>query len=101
MEVNIKDLDNKKYIKLVGNLDGVSSNEVTEKILEVAENNNNIVIDMGECPYVSSAGLRTLLTIGKSVKLKKGHMHIINLVDEVKEIMEMTGFANIFKEFEN
>ena len=43
MEVNIKDLDNKKYIKLVGDLDGVSSNEVTEKILEVAENNNNIV----------------------------------------------------------
>lgn len=101
MEVNIKDLDNKKYIKLIGDLDGVSSNEVTEKILEVAENNNNIVIDMAECPYVSSAGLRTLLTIGKSVKLKKGHMNIINLVDEVKEIMEMTGFSNIFKEFEN
>lgn len=56
---------------------------------------------MAECPYVSSAGLRTLLTIGKSVKLKKGQMHIINLVEEVKEVMEMTGFGNIFKEFEN
>lgn len=101
MEINIKDIDNKKYIKLVGDLDGVSSNDVTEKVLEVAKNNNNLVIDMSECPYVSSAGLRTLLTIGKSVKLKNGHMNIINLADEVKEVMEMTGFGNIFKEFEN
>ena len=101
MEVNIKDNNGEKYIKLIGDLDGVSSNDVTEKVLKVAEENSKIVIDMAECPYVSSAGLRTLLTLGKSVKLKKGQMHIINLVEEVKEVMEMTGFGNIFKEFEN
>ena len=55
---------------------------------------------MSECPYVSSAGLRTLLTIGKKVKINKGHMNIINLSEEVKDVMEMTGFGGIFKEFE-
>jgi len=101
MEVNIKDIKNKKYIELIGNLDGNSSNDVTEKILDVLKDNNDIVIDMSDCPYVSSAGLRTLLTIGKSIKMKSGHMSIINLVEEVKEIMEMTGFGGIFKGFED
>lgn len=100
MEINIKDMENKSYIELIGRLDGNSSNEVTDEVLEALDKNNNIVIDMSECPYVSSAGLRTLLTIGKKVKINKGHMNIINLSEEVKDVMEMTGFGGIFKEFE-
>ena len=100
MQLDIKDVNDKKYIKLIGNLDGISSSDVTDKILKEIEGDNSIVIDMSDCPYVSSAGLRTLLTIGKSIKMKNGNMHIINLVEEVKEIMDMTGFGNIFKSFE-
>lgn len=33
--------------------------------------------------------------------MKSGHMNIVNLVEEVKEVMEMTGFSNIFKGFEH
>ena len=100
MDVVCKEVNNKKYIKLNGNLDGLSSNEVKDKILKEIKNDSEIVIDMENCPYVSSAGLRTLLTVGKSIKMKNGHMSIINLVDEVKDIMDITGFANIFKSFE-
>ena len=101
MEVSIKDVNHKKYIELKGKLDSNSSNEVTEKILDVIKDESDITIDMSECSYVSSAGLRTLLTIGKSIKMKSGHMSIINLVEEVKEVMEMTGFSNICKGFEH
>ncbi len=100
MDVNIKDMKDKKYIQLIGRLDGNSSNDVTEKVLDALNESNSIVIDMEECPYVSSAGLRSLLTIGKSVKMKSGHMNIINLGEDVKEIMEITGFSGIFKGFE-
>ena len=81
MNVNIKDMEDKKYIQLIGNLDGNSSNDVTEQVLDILNESNNIVIDMGKCPYVSSAGLRSLLTIGKTIKL--------------------TGFSGIFKGFED
>ena len=100
MEVIIKDVKGKKYIELKGKLDSNSSNNVTEKILDVIKEESDITIDMSKCSYVSSAGLRTLLTIGKIVKMKSGHMNIINLVEEVREVMEMTGFGNIFKDFE-
>lgn len=100
MEIDIKDINGKKYITLNGKLDSNCSNEVTEKILNTVKENPNIVIDMKDCSYVSSAGLRTLLTIGKTIKMKSGCMNIINLVDDVKEIMDMTGFGSIFKSFE-
>ena len=101
MNVNIKDMEDKKYIQLIGNLDGNSSNDVTEQVLDILNESNNIVIDMGKCPYVSSAGLRSLLTIGKTIKLNSGHMNIINLSEDVKEVMEITGFSGIFKGFED
>ena len=101
MQLDIKEKNDEKYIKLIGNSDGICSNDVTEQILNEIDQNENIVIDMSDCPYVSSAGLRTLLTIGKSIKMKNGHMNIVNLVEDVKEIMEMTGFGKIFKGFEN
>lgn len=101
MEVRVRDINNNKYIELNGKLDSNSSNEVTKKILDIIKDESSITIDMRKCSYVSSAGLRTLLTIGKSIKMKSGHMNIINLVEEVKEVMEMTGFGNIFKEFEH
>ena len=94
MNVNIKDMEDKKYIQLIGNLDGNSSNDVTEQVLDILNESNNIVIDMGKC-------LRSLLTIGKTIKLKSGHMNIINLSEDVKEVMEITGFSGIFKGFED
>lgn len=101
MEVKVRDNDNRKYIELIGNLDGNSSNEVTDAILKIIEDTSNITIDMSMCPFVSSAGLRTLLTIGKNIKIKNGDMIIVNLADEVRDVMEMTGFSAIFKGFEN
>ena len=49
MDVNIKDMKDKKYIQLIGRLDGNSSNDVTEKVLDALNESNSIVIDMEEC----------------------------------------------------
>lgn len=100
MEIKVSDKDSGKYIELIGNLDGGSSDQVTEQVLSILEASKKIIIDMEECLYVSSAGLRTLLTIGKNIKMKNGDMTIINLSEEVKDVMEMTGFSGIFKGFE-
>lgn len=101
IELLIKDKEGRKYVEFIGNLDGGSSNDVTDQMLELVNANSKITIDMARCPYVSSAGLRTLLTIGKSIKMKSGDMNIINLTEDVKDVMVMTGFSGIFKGFEN
>lgn len=100
MNINVSNDGARLIIQLIGNLDGISSEMVTEKLIELIKNDTYITIDMTECLYVSSAGLRTLLTIGKTVKMKGGEMNIVNLNEEVKDVMEMTGFSSIFKGFE-
>ena len=101
MNIDIKEEKNRKVVGIIGNLDGNTSEEARDKILAAVEDGTNLTLDMQECPYVSSAGLRTILTIGKSIKLVGGEMDIINLSDEVRDVMDMTGFSTIFKTFES
>lgn len=87
------------HVQLIGDLDGHSSDAVTTELLELIKPHCKLFIDMKECPYVSSAGLRTLLTVGKNTKIQEGEMHILNLQEEVKDVMVMTGFSGIFESF--
>lgn len=100
MDICINEKNGRKFVSLDGNLDGISSDDVVTRLIEIIEDEIKLTLDMSKCLYVSSAGLRAILTIGKSVKMAKGEMQIINLCDEVKDIMNMTGFSDIFKTFE-
>lgn len=100
MDIKISEDNGKKYVYFIGNLDGNSSNEAASKVTALVDEGVKLVINMTECTYVSSAGLRALLMIGKTVKMKGGSMKFENLCDEVADVMKMTGFAEIFKDFE-
>ena len=101
MDITITIKDGIKTLELNGRLDGVSSEEAAQKMLAEIDDNVNLVIDMTNCQYVSSAGLRVLLMVGKRIKMQSGTMKFINLCEEVEEVMEITGFGEIFKGFEN
>ena len=101
MEIKISNNNEIKNIILIGNLDGNSSEQTANTIINEIYENIKLVIDMTMCTYVSSAGLRALLMIGKNVKMKSGTLKFLNLSDEVKDVMEMTGFLSIFMNFEN
>lgn len=99
MDIKFSEKDGVKYAKFIGNLDGNSSEKASGEVIENLNDDISLIIDMTECTYVSSAGLRALLLIGKNVKMKNGTMKFVNLCDEVTDIMEMTGFAGMFKSF--
>ena len=52
------------------------------------------ILDIKNLEYISSAGLRVLLGAQKKM-LKVGSMKVINVCEEVMEVFEMTGFADI------
>ena len=54
----------------------------------------NLVLDVKGMEYISSAGLRVLLAAQKKMQ-KIGSMKVINVCEEVMEVFEMTGFADI------
>ncbi len=54
-----------------------------------------VVLDIAEVPYMSSAGLRLLLTAHKSMAAKGGEFRIVNVQPSVGEVLAVTGFADI------
>ncbi len=54
-----------------------------------------VVIDLANVPYMSSAGLRLLLTAHKTMLAKGGELQIANVQDDVREVLDITGFSDI------
>ena len=93
MKIDLKKEDKKLTIKLGGKLDTNTSPDLDSKMSEL-EGMEEVVIDMKELDYISSAGLRVLLSMQK-VMNKQGKMTIINVCENVMDIFEVTGFSDI------
>ena len=80
-------------------LDSFNYQQVQEDILAILEKGYSAVLDMTACKYVSSTGLRVLL-YSKKVAASKGlKLYLVGMSDEVKDIMEVTGFDSFFDSF--
>ena len=79
-------------VSLEGRLDTVTAPEFERFLNENLEGVAQLVIDCAKLAYISSAGLRVLLTAHKKMK---GAMKLMNVCELVMEVFEMTGFADI------
>ena len=55
----------------------------------------HVVLDLADVPYMSSAGLRLLLSAHKTMLAKGGDLTIVNVQDVVREVLDITGFTGI------
>ncbi len=77
-----------------GRLDTTTSPELEATIKENIDGISSLMLDFAELTYVSSAGLRVLLSAQKTMN-KQGKMVLKNVNETVKEVFEITGFADI------
>ena len=94
MTIEIKRNTEETIIKLVGRLDTTTAPALDKTINDDIAGTKNLVLDVKELEYISSAGLRVLLGAQKKMQ-KIGSMKVINVCEEVMEVFEMTGFADI------
>ena len=94
MTIEIKKNAEETVIKLAGRLDTTTAPALDKTINEDIAGTKNLVLDVKELEYISSAGLRVLLGAQKKMQ-KIGSMKVINVCEEVMEVFEMTGFADI------
>ena len=92
MNIIVELLNNVANLKVEGRLDTITAPDLDKRIneLDVKE----IVLDLENLEYISSAGLRVLLSTHKKF-VKLNGMKVTNVKSEVMEIFEMTGFADI------
>ena len=81
-------------IEVAGRLDTTTAPALDKTINENINDTKNLVLDLKELKYISSAGLRVLLSAQKKMQ-NIGIMKVINVCVEIMEILEMTGFADI------
>ena len=94
----IKDLkETEADIKLEGRLDTTSAPQLEKELrslFQEAAELSLLTFDFGKLSYVSSAGLRMILTAQKEMK-KRGKMIIKNVNEIIMDVFEMTGFADM------
>ena len=94
MTIEIKKNAEETIIELVGRLDTISAPALDKTINEDIADTQNLVLDLKGVEYISSAGLRVLLAAQKKMQ-KTGSMKVTGVCDEVMDVFEMTGFADI------
>ena len=81
-------------IALEGRLDTTTAPDLEQALKESMDGANELTMDFGKLDYISSAGLRVLLSAHKTM-MKKDGMKVVNANEMVKEVFEVTGFADI------
>ena len=94
MTIEIKTNADATTIAVAGRLDTTTAPALEKAICEDIGDTKNLVLDLKSLEYISSAGLRVLLGAQKKMQ-KLGSMKVVNVCEEVMEVFEMTGFADI------
>ncbi|MBQ2391297.1 MAG: STAS domain-containing protein [Clostridia bacterium] len=94
MTIEIMKSEEETIIEIVGRLDTITAPALDKTINEDIGNAKNLILDVKGMEYISSAGLRVLLAAQKKMQ-KIGSMKVTGVCEEVMEVFEMTGFADI------
>jgi anti-sigma B factor antagonist len=94
MTIEIKKNANELTIEVAGRLDTITAPVLEKTIGENIGSAESLILNLKGLEYISSAGLRVLLATQKKLQ-KVGTMKLIGVCEEVMEVFEMTGFADI------
>ncbi len=94
MKINKTIENNTTVISLEGRLDTITSPELSWELDSLLDETKKLIFDLSKLDYISSSGLRVLLSAQKAMK-DKGTMIVKNASETVMEIFEITGFSDI------
>jgi len=89
-------IDQVTVVELIGDIDGSTAPKVQEHVLPLAEAGGRILMDLTQVPYMSSAGLRMLLSVYRQISSRNGQVILVGLSEEIRDTMSITGFLDFF-----
>ena len=94
MTINKNENGSDLILALEGRLDTMTAPELEAELSKSLDKAETLTMDFSKLDYISSAGLRVLLSAHKAMSTKGG-MTITNVNEIVQEVFEVTGFADI------
>lgn len=100
IEINVSDRSPVTLVEVSGRVDSMNANEFGEALTEQIDGGNvMLVLDLSSVEYMSSAGLREIVTSLKKAKKAqgKGDLRLAQPSQRVREVLEMAGLDTIFR----
>jgi anti-anti-sigma factor len=102
MQITTSKLDQTVVMELKGRMDVIAAMEYEKAIAACLQSGDlKFVVDLNNLDYISSAGLRSLLTTVKKIKEIKGTINFCNVKGVVQEVFAMSGFDSILPIFKS
>ncbi len=100
MDIATRSVENVTVIEVKGFIDGKTAPDFQEKVLQVMEVADTVLVDLRQVDFLSSAGLRAMLVTHRATQEKSVVVALSGLTEDIKDNMEATGFLSFFKVFD-
>lgn len=96
LRIELEEIEHRVILRIDGRLDAASAPILERKINNLMdEDHYHLILDFTRIDYLSSAGMRVLLSATKKLKMKKGALILFSVSDDVGEVIKMAGFDKI------
>jgi anti-sigma B factor antagonist len=102
MDFEVSEYKRSTVLYASGRVDSYTAPELEEALNQLVEKGQyNIIFDMRDVTFVSSAGWWALIRVQKEVKkMNRGEVVLVNLDERIKESMDLVGIGNYFKVYD-
>ena len=97
MNINKEKSEGKLIVSIEGSLDIRTAPDLTKALEGELDDVNEVIFDMGETDYTSSAGLRVLLKTFQVMDAKDGRMVLKNVNDDFYDVLQLSGFTDFLE----
>jgi anti-anti-sigma factor len=98
MEAQVEEKGDVVVVRVNGRLDAASSPQLEKKINSIIDSGHfKFMLDFSGVEYLSSSGMRLMLSVSKKLKHLEGKVVACSLNDEVMEVIKMAGFHQILE----
>ncbi len=104
MDITTKRLERVDVLRVSGRVDHQTAPELEKALRAILDSGrHNIVVDLTDVSYISSAGLKVLQATAKSARsaLLGGDVRLVGLKPNIKEIFDTIGFSQLFKIYDD
>lgn len=102
MHISVKEMNRVDLVEVNGRIDSSTAPELGQTLSgQIDAGTVNIVVDLSGVDYMSSAGLRELVSALKRVKNSGGDVRLCNPSERAMEVLELAGLSSIFQIFDD
>ncbi len=102
MEVQVEEKGEIVVVRVEGRLDAASSPQLEKQINAIIDQGHfKLVLNLSSVEYLSSAGMRLMLSVSKKLKSLEGKIVACSVSDEVMDVIKMAGFHQVLSFYPN